>query len=307
MAAPVYDASVGTAFSTTAVQTLTVTVGAGGVAAGDVVFITAAWNDSSRTIASVTDSKSNTYRVDVNAGPRAGTSDWVGVACGYMTTALVNTDTIVVHWSASGVGPGLCCRMDSFSGFSSLPSIDGIATNSQSASTAPTTGTATTTNANDLLIVCFGSSNAGTDVISGDASYTDMGGSNTGLAHGAAHDALWSQYRIVSSAGTYSATGADAAASNWFSTIVGYKQSDPLSSISLPTPFGSREPRFFSPGVRTRAEGTLAELNAQQGHPNLDTITSTWTRGGVDNGSLYAQVDEAAPGDDADYITSTSS
>lgn len=78
-------------------------------------------------------------------------------------------------------------------------------------------------------------------------------------------------------------------------------------SISLPTPFGARRPVFLQPGSRTRQDSIIGEPTQQRSHPSFDNNATTWTRGGTDQGTLAGQVNENAPGDDADYITSTSS
>lgn len=79
-----------------------------------------------------------------------------------------------------------------------------------------------------------------------------------------------------------------------------------VPNVTLPVPFGARRVSFLSPGARTRQDSIIGEPTQQRAHPSFDNAVSTWTRGGVDSGTLYGQVSENAPGDDADYITSVS-
>lgn len=303
-----FDKIVGTASNTGgSVQTLAITVAAGGVAIGDIVIVSAAFTDSSRVFTSVADSRGNTYRVDYATGP-GNLNVRGGIAVAYISTALLAADTITVTWSgAGGVGPGIAIRADAFSGYTALPVIDQKQTANQTATTTPNTGTTgTTTNANDLLFVAFASRLEGTGTVPGDATFTNIGSSNAG----ASQNSITTQYKLVSAPGAYIATSAAAtAATDWVSHIIAYQQPGfaAETAFTVPAQPGARRPTFLQPGSRTRQDSIIGEPSQQRAHPNFDNNASTWTRGGTDQGTLSGQVNENAPGDDADYITSVSS
>ncbi len=153
---------------------LVITTGAS-VAQGDLLVVIGFRyiNAAGDTIASVTDSKGNTYVVDVG-GQDMGGGQIVGVASGYMTSALTNTDTVTITWTNASA-------VSYFGG--QLTEYSGIATSSWTDKTASTAGfrtqangitsgaTATLAGSNDLVYgLLFVQS--GSETISAGSGYT---------------------------------------------------------------------------------------------------------------------------------------
>lgn len=85
--------------ATVSAQAFAVTTGAA-VAQGDLLIVGCqrTVGTSVDTLASVTDSQSNTYHVDV-AGLHVFSGNSVGVASAYLATALTSTDTVTCNWT----------------------------------------------------------------------------------------------------------------------------------------------------------------------------------------------------------------
>ena len=82
-------------------NTLTLTVSAAGVAAGDTVLVVGSKGVDDAAIASVTDSKGNVYTVDKQLHGPGGTGMSTTVVSGYMANGLAPGDTITIQYEGT--------------------------------------------------------------------------------------------------------------------------------------------------------------------------------------------------------------
>jgi hypothetical protein len=203
-----------TEFSSAAL-TYVLTVGAGGVGLGHFIVVRGGINTDTGIITGITDSKGNTYTVDINQNSASHVvTAFVGSA--YATTALVNGDTITITCNTSVVS---YCLATEFSGLANSSWFDQKAGAQQAFATSWTTGsTPTTTVANELLIGMFvgtgNETNTPTGTFAGGGE-DNLWGTGTGLM-------LMTSYAIVSATGAYACTGTISAADYGATAITTY-------------------------------------------------------------------------------------
>jgi hypothetical protein len=207
---PAFMRTVGTA--TCGDTSNTVTVPAGGVAAGHTLIVRLSNRGNNAGAVSASDSKGNTYTLDADilTFPSRTT-----VFSAYISTALVQNDTITVtHPSSSSES----VAVGEFSGIASTNRVETAST--ATANTGTPSVSLTTTNANDLVY--------GTFAMQGNMTVTDPAGWTThsflspscGGGPGASTNS--GAYRVASSTGTY--TYNPTSNSNvWVAAIVAYK------------------------------------------------------------------------------------
>jgi hypothetical protein len=211
--------NVGTATANVSGTTLTLTVPAGGVAIGHtlIVKVLADYLSSAPT---VVDSKGNTYTRDRTSADASNVMRGSVYSCP-ITSTLVAGDTITITFASS-----VASRVVSADEFASVltPTTVDVTNGRTGSSTAPLVS-ATTANANDLLIGVVG--------VAGDVSdgFTEDGGNlwtsltRVGTTGGtAANDrTLDSAYRSVPTAGSYSYQPALGTSSIWIAMFVSYR------------------------------------------------------------------------------------
>ena len=162
-------------------------------------------NAAGDTIASVTDSKGNTYTVDVAGFNMGGSNCQVGVASGYMTTALTASDTVTIQWTNAAATSYFFGQLVEYSSVASTTPKDQTAnaTGFRTQADGITSGaTPTTTQADELLFgVLFVQS--GTETISAGASFT----MRTQSAWGGGSFVMGVEDQVVAATGAYTATG----------------------------------------------------------------------------------------------------
>lgn len=193
--------------------TSTVTVPAGGVAAGALVVVAGGHWDGSITLSSVADARSNTYSTPITKVSGADVS--LGVAYAILATALQAADVITLTWSANTF-------MTVISGFVSYTGIAASSPLDQSNSGAGTgttlnSGGITTTQADELILGIGGA--ADNETWTKSAAFTNK------RVDATASDflALLVEDLIVSSTGTYTSVPTMTNSDLWASIIVSFK------------------------------------------------------------------------------------
>ncbi len=197
-----YVKNVGINNSKVANTSLSVTVPAGGVAAGNLVVVSFAIDGVSGTV-SATDTQGNAYAVAANAQyatPGTGNIRTV-ILYSVLSTALVSGNTITVSYPSR---TAKAISVDEYTGVNT-PDVFVTATG---ATTTPSTGNVTTNENNELLVAAFG--------VEGDISETfTVGGSfnasppteaGTTGSTAATNATINPAYQIVGATGTYAAT-----------------------------------------------------------------------------------------------------
>jgi hypothetical protein len=213
MAAPT---SIGQANSITSNTSLSVTVPAGGVAAGNTIIVSFAMDPNAGTV-SVADTKSNSYSKDVDILNSKGVRTLVFSAP--VTTALVAGNTITVTYPAT---VSKAVSIYSVSGLVSASRVDQTQTGPGTAIAVSSGNTAATAQASELLIGAIGSESYDTTFTVG-TGYTVM---NSAIANDGnntnASISIFPEYRIVSATGVYDANGTLSVSRDWAAAIVTY-------------------------------------------------------------------------------------
>ncbi len=198
--------------------TRSITVPAGGCAAGNVIVIRSTHTGTTTTVSSVTDSRGNTYS-EIGASVASGTSFASEMWAATLTTALQAGDTITVTYSAKVNGPAIA---DEFSGVTLTEDFADIS--ASGTSTTPSSGAQTPTQAAVLLIgqVAFAAS-SDTTTEDSDSAGGDTWHSLTFLTSGTRGD--HGAYKITTSAvsQTYNPTLSGSVA--WMARLLGLRPS----------------------------------------------------------------------------------
>jgi hypothetical protein len=197
---------------------LTITVPAGGVPAGHTLIARSTMRSSSAGTGSlsVSDSKGNTYTLDLDFVESTG-HERAALFHTTVTTALAGGDTITASY------PGISGSTTAFvvSEFAGLSATNPVDASAAAGGNSATPSVSTTTNASDLVYAVVGTWNAPT--------YTEAAGwttdshlaTNCGGAGGSStnHGA----YKIVSTTGTYTYNPTLSSGNYWVDEIVAYK------------------------------------------------------------------------------------
>jgi prepilin-type N-terminal cleavage/methylation domain-containing protein len=208
--------SIGQANSITSNTFLSVTVPAGGVAAGNTIIVSFAMDSNAGTV-SVADTKSNSYSKDADVLNSNGVRTLVFSAP--VTTALVAGNTITVTYPAT---VSKAVSIYSVSGLVSASRVDQTQTGPGTAIAVSSGNTAATAQASELLIGAIGSESYDTTFTVG-TGYTVM---NSAIANDGnntnASISIFPEYRIVSATGVYDANGTLSVSRDWAAAIVTY-------------------------------------------------------------------------------------
>jgi hypothetical protein len=160
--------------------------------AGDLNVVVVGWNDATARISSVTDSMGNSYALAVGPTVQAGTATQTIYYAKNIVAAPAGGNTVTVMFNTGAYSPDV--RIAEYSGVDPTNPVDVVAA-AQGTGTLSSSGSVTTTNANDLLIganlVQQGTTGPG-------AGYTSRVITNP--------DSDILEDEIVSTAGSYSAT-----------------------------------------------------------------------------------------------------
>ncbi|MGH7893277.1 MAG: hypothetical protein ACREQL_01335, partial [Candidatus Binatia bacterium] len=199
--------------------TLTLTLGSGvSVPAGNAVIVSFTLDPKAGAI-TCADSKGNAYTADVDVTNGSGTNGARTVIFhSLITTALAAGNTITVSHPNT---KDRAMSANEFSGFAGGILVDQTA-NGTGNDASPTTGPATTTTANELLIGTAGVE-ARAETFTPGTGYTALASIESGAGPGTRRVAVFPEYRIVAAIGTYVADGTLSAAAEWATGLATYK------------------------------------------------------------------------------------
>ncbi len=118
-------------------------------AAGNLNVVVVGWNDSTARVSSVVDSAGNSYALAVGPTVQSGTATQAIYYAQNITSAAANSNTVTVTFNTGAVSPDV--RIAEYSGIATTNAVDVVAT-AQGTSGTCNSGSATTTNSNDLLV-----------------------------------------------------------------------------------------------------------------------------------------------------------
>lgn len=194
--------------------TLTVPTGITTTVGNHLIMMIGHSNATSSFLASVSDSKGNTWQIDIDQNDGGTTGAWASLASTHLSTALVAGDTITLTYMAA---PGTyeVFLVYEYSGLASSSWVDTAGGTGGGKSTSFASPSITTTNANDLLlgVLCY----------SGTGAYTETGSGFSNVItqqSSPAHITLAVNDRTVSATGTYNDSGTTSP-SAYYSFIIG--------------------------------------------------------------------------------------
>jgi chitodextrinase len=192
--------------------------------AGDLNVVAIGWGSSTVAVSSVTDSKGNAYTLAVGPTSMSGVSATTSIYYAKnIVAAAAGANTVTVTFNSAVPFPDL--RVAEYSGINTTSPLD-VTAAATGTSTLCDSGSATTTNANDLLVgsnwIVSATSSAGTGFIQREG--------QTGWDGDILED------RIVSAAGAYDATAANSTSSQWIMQMAAFKAAGSSSDTSPPSP-----------------------------------------------------------------------
>ena len=176
----------------------------GAQTAGDLNIVAVGWNDTTSTVSSVTDSQGNTYQLAI--GPTRGTN--LSQSIYYAPNIKGGSNTVTVNFNQAAAYVDV--RVLEYSGLSTTSPLD-VKAGAAGSGTSASSGSATTTSANELI---FG---AGMTVGS-------FGAAGTGFTSRiiTSPDADIAEDRVVSSTGSYTATATNSSGA-WVMQMATFK------------------------------------------------------------------------------------
>ncbi len=213
-------------------------------AAGDLNVVVVGWNDSTATVSSVRDAKGNVYARAVGPTVQSGLASQSIYYAKDITSAAAGTNIVTVGFSTAAVSPDI--RILEYSGADPNNPVDVTAANSGNSSTS-SSGTATTTNATDLI---FGANLVQT--------LTTGPGSGFSTRMLTQPDGDIAEDRMVTATGSYSATAPVNPSGAWIMQMVAFRTPS-LGSFTI--------------------SASPTTLNIAQGNQGTSTITTTVSGG----------------------------
>jgi type II secretory pathway pseudopilin PulG len=218
--------NIGQNSSTTTGTTISVTVPAGGVAAGNTIIVSFATDPTNTPTGAVTvaDTKGNTYTKDADIANGTGTSGVRTVVFSApVTTALVSGNTITVTYPSAAAKAVSVCYAN---GLISASRVDVTHTGTGN-NTDPTSGaTAATTQASELLFGAIGTeSRISSTTMTAGSGYTLLNDASADTGSSGSSITIFPEYQPVYATGTYTANGtlSGSTSRNWAAVIVTYK------------------------------------------------------------------------------------
>ena len=240
--------SVGQANSATADTSLSVTVGAGGVAAGNTMIVSFAINTTSASAVTVSDTKGNTYTQDANILNSAGSIRTL-VFSAPVNTALVSGNTITVAYPSATTK---AVSIYYVSGLVSASPADKSATATGNDTTPSSGTTATLSQANELCWGAIGGAYHATTTFTAGSGYTALTSSLGDGGSSSSSATIQPEYQIVSTTTATSAGATLSATREWAAAIVTYKAVGPATKLA-----------FTTQPATTAAGSTLANVVVQ--------------------------------------------
>jgi chitodextrinase len=184
--------------------------------AGNLNVVVVGWNDSISSVASVTDSRNNTYLVAAGPTTYAGNATQVIY---YAQNIAAGANTVTVTFNTTVNSPDV--RVLEYSGIMTSAALD-VSAGASGSGTSLSSGTSTTTNANDLLV---GANYIGGGFVAVGSGYTQRLVTNP--------DADLVEDRLVSATGSYSATSTQSPASWWVMQMAAFRTAGGSSTPTI--------------------------------------------------------------------------
>jgi hypothetical protein len=207
--------------------------------AGDLNVVIVGWNDSSASVSSVTDTKGNTYLLAVGPTVQTNLATQSIYYASNIAAASANGNAVTVAFNKGAASPDI--RIAEYTGILAANPVD-ITASAQGTSGSSNSGSATTTNANDLLL---GGNLVQQSTTAAGSGYT------TRVITSPDSDIL--EDRIVTSAGSYSAT-ASLSGGAWIMQMVAFRAAAGGALGTSPTISSANNTTF---AVGTAASFTL--------------------------------------------------
>ena len=184
--------------------------------AGDLNVVVVGWNDNTSTVQSVKDSAGNTYKLAI--GPTSGSGLQQSIY--YAANILAGSNTVTVTFSQAAAFPDI--RILEYQGVTTLD----VTAGASGSSTAASSGTATTTVANELIF--------GADIV---ATLTTAAGTGFTSRIITTPNGDIAEDKVVTTAGSNSATATLSASGPWVMQMATFSAvSGPLPTVSSVAP-----------------------------------------------------------------------
>ena len=206
-------------------------------AAGDLNVVVVGWNDATATVTGVTDSRGNTYTLAVGPTVLSGVASQSIYYAKNIQAAAAGANTVTVAFSRAASFPDI--RIAEYSGADPNNPVD-VTAAATGSSTTSNSGSATTTNATDLLF--------GANLVQ-----TGTGGPGTGFTSRllTQPDGDIAEDRIVTSTGSYSATASVSPSGQWIMQMVAFR-TPPVGPDTQPP---------STPGTLTATAASGSQIN----------------------------------------------
>ncbi len=247
--------------------------------AGDLNVVVVGWNDSTATVASVTDTKGNVYTRAVGPTIVSGTLSQSIYFAKNIAGAAAAANTVTVAFSTAAASPDI--RIAEYGGADTNNPVDAVAANSGNSSTS-SSGSATTMNPTDLIF--------GANIV-----YTYTAGPGSGFTTRmiTTPDGDIVEDEMVTTAGSYSASAPLTSAGPWVMQMVAFRTpgAPTLTSITVtpanPSIIVNGQQQFTATG--NYSDGSHQNLTSSatwtSSSPSVATINSTGLATGVAAGS----------------------
>lgn len=178
--------------------------------AGNLSVVVVGWNDSTATVASVTDSSGNVYSQAQTPTVVTGLLSQTIYYAKNIAAAKANSNTVTVQFNSAAVNADI--RILEYAGLDTTNPLDWAAAGSGNSKTS-SSASITTTNASDLLI--------GANMV-----FTGTSGAGTGFTKRiiTVPDSDIVEDRVVTATGSYNATASLTFSGSWIMQIVAFKQ-----------------------------------------------------------------------------------
>jgi chitodextrinase len=203
----------------TSLTSVTVTYAAAQTA-GNLNVIAIGWLDSTHQIQSVTDTKGNVYAVAASPVVISGSRSQAIYYAKNIAVAAAGANTVTVTFNGSTAGPDI--RIAEYSGLNTASPLD-VSVGASGNGTTLSSGSVTTTSANDLLV---GANNVAHTTTSPGSNFTQrLQTDNQNIL----------EDRIVSATGSYSAGATQSPSGDWIMQMVAFKAASGGGDTQAPT------------------------------------------------------------------------
>ena len=188
--------------------------------AGNLNAIAVGWNDSVATVRSVTDTKGNLYTLATGPATVSGQISQSLYYAKNIAAAAVGANVVTVTFSAAAVAPDI--RVLEYSGLDPTVPLDVVAPAGTGTNAAPATGSVSVPTATDLLFAA--------EITTGTTTKSGTGFTSRIIT---SPDADIAEDRILTAAGSYTATATLAGSSAWIIQMVAFKTA---TTVTPPPP-----------------------------------------------------------------------